>query len=1118
MASSVRDWLESIGLEQYSETFEDNDLDLDVVADLSESDIKGLGITSLGHRKRLLHAIDALRSQRASTGSRSPADTGTAATPPKPEAAERRQLTVMFCDLADFTALSQQFDPEDLHNVLAAYQDTCKLAIERYDGYVARYMGDSTLAYFGYPAAHEDDAERAVRAGLALVEAVARLDMPEHVQKGLALSVRVGIATGPVVVGDLIGEGGSQESAVFGETPNRAARLREIADTGQVVIESATRRLVGTTFDFAGLGDHVLKGFSQPIAIWEVKREGAVESRFEAIRGGRLGRLIGRDRELDLLRTRWAEAENGHGQSILLSGEAGIGKSRMLAALRDEIRGNRYLHLGYQCSPHHTNSAFYPVIRQLERAASFSPTDSGETKLDKLESLLDRTSEDLETDALLFSALLSLPGDRRYGPIELTPQQLRDRTVAALIDHVYALCRQQPVLFTVEDAHWIDPSTETLLGEIVLRAPAAALFILMTHRPEYRPPWTESLHQHHMTLHRLSRDHGVDMVRIVGGHDLPPALVDGIVTRADGVPLYLEELARSVAGVKPEATDSGLGYRIPATLQASLNATLDRLGDAKAVAQMGAVIGRDFSYRLIEAVAKPAGGNLDDALDQLVASALITGKGSRPETVYSFKHALIQDAAYDSLLTRRRRELHRRIARVLIERFPDVSALEPELLAHHYTAAEDPERAITFWTKAGRMAVDRFAYQEATVHLTKGLELLSSLPETPERLSQELDLQILLGRLLMATKGFASVEAERAYLRAREICEKTNEVRRLRPVLIGLRYVNQVRGNIKAGREIGLQCLELAKRSDDQILFMQANFLLGHTACYFGDFPAARDYLEQSVAAYEPAKHEEHRQLAGLDPCAAALATLGWTLWILGNPDAALKASNRSLDLALRLEHPQSIEHALTSAAYTHLLRREPDDVLKYSEAALDVSREHGFQMRIAMAELTRGWAYAAKGDHARGIDALRAALSDYRNTGSGAGEVFYLTLLAEASRLAGRIEEGLAAIQDSYEVSTDGHWWDAERDRQFGQLLERSADPNLGHAEAYYERALATARRQSARSWELRAATSLARLWQRQDRVENARTLLQPVFVGFAEGFETPDLIEAKALLDELR
>jgi class 3 adenylate cyclase len=684
------------------------------------------------------------------------AETGAAAEAPE---AERRQLTVVFVDLVGSTELSHRLDPEDLREVMRRYQDAVAGCIARYDGYLAKFLGDGVLAYFGWPQAYEDQAERAVRSGLDAVAAMAGIEQ----ENGTQLRARVGIATGEVVIGDIIGEASAQSEAVVGETPNLAARLQTVAEPDQVIIGATTHRLVGDLFDYRDLGPKFLKGIAKPVPVWQVLSARAAESRFEAAHAGKLTGLVGREHELGLLLERWMLAKGGEGQVVLLSGEAGIGKSRMVLALRDQLRDQPHYRLRYQCSPYHSNSAFYPVIQRLERAARFSAGDDSDAKLDKLEKLLELAADDIQAIAPLFATLLSLPGEDRYGALDLTPQQRREQLVETMIEQLLALSRQRPVLFVLEDAHWIDPTTEYLLGEIMPLIADASVFMLITYRPNYAPPWASHAHLTSIVLNRLGREQGTAIVRAVGGARLADEVVERIVVRSGGVPLYVEELTKSVVEAFASGEEALAEDRIPASLQASLVARLDRLGDAKEIAQTGAVIGREFSHALLAAVAEESGLEVDVALDRLVESELVLRRGTPPNATYTFKHALVQDAAYKTLLRSRQTQMHQHIAEVLENRFPDMAEMEPELLAHHYTEAGLTEQAVVHWQRAGERAFERSANVEAASHLTTALALLASLPASAERDRHELALRIDFGPPLLATKGFAAPEVAENY-------------------------------------------------------------------------------------------------------------------------------------------------------------------------------------------------------------------------------------------------------------------------------------------------------------------------------------------------------------------
>ena len=722
-------WLRELGLERYEQAFRDNDIAPAVLPELTDQDLKDLGV-SLGHRRLLLKAIQALANEQAG---HSPTE-GTPHGSPHLAAypgAERRQLTVLFVDLVGSTELSARLDPEDLASVIRAYQECCAQVIGRWGGHIAKYMGDGVLAYFGWPKAHEDQAERAVRAGLEVVNGVATLET----STGTALAARAGIATGLVMVGELIGEGAAQEQAVVGETPNLAARLQAHAKPGSVVISQATRRLVGGLFELTDLGRRRLKGFAEPLSAWRVEGEGRAEGRFEALHGERLTPLVGREHELGILMERWAWARDGDGQAVLLSGEPGIGKSRVIRTLHERLRDELYTPLSHYCSPHHTNSALHPVIGLLERAARLDRAAPPEEQLARIEAMLIPTSGGPGEVAPLLAALLGVPSGERYPALTMTPEVQKRRTLLALLDQLEGLAARQPILALCEDAHWIDPSTLELLGLVIERIPQLRVLALITFRPEFQPPWTGYAHVTTLTMSRLGRRQGADLVaRVSGDKPLPPEIVEQIVARTDGVPLFVEELTKTVlesglladAGDHYELTGPLPPLAIPTTLHNSLMARLDRLGPVKEVAQIGAVIGREFSYKLLAAVAPMSANRLNDALEQLVNSELVFGRGTPPDAIYTFKHALVQDAAYQSLLKSKRQQLHARIVQVLEQRFPDVMDTKPELLAHHCVEGRLIEKAVAYWYRAGQQAIARSTLAEAAAHLAKGLEMLQS--------------------------------------------------------------------------------------------------------------------------------------------------------------------------------------------------------------------------------------------------------------------------------------------------------------------------------------------------------------------------------------------------------
>ncbi len=913
---------------------------------------------------------------------RQPAAAPRTAVPVAPDApaataeAERRQLTVMFCDLVGSTELAARLDPEDLRDIIRTYQSRCADVIGRWDGHVAKYMGDGVLAYFGWPKAHEDDAERAARAGLVLVEAVGHLATPARGP----LTARIGIATGMVVVGDLIGEGAAQEQTVVGETPNLAARLQALAEPGSVVISQATRRLLGGLFELADLGPTRLKGFAEPLAAFRVVGEGRAEGRFEALHGERLTPLVGREHELAMLLERWAWARDGDGQVVLLSGEAGIGKSRVIRALRERLGDEPYTPLSCYCSPYHTNSALQPVIGLLERAAQFDRNDPPEAQLAGLEAVLARSSDRLDEALPLLAALLGVPTGERYPALMLTPEVQKRRTLQALVDQLAGLAAEQPVLALYEDVHWIDPSTLELLGLVVERIRRLPVLVLITFRPDFPPPWTGQAHVTTLTMSRLGRRQGADLVaRVTGEKPLPAAIVEQIVARTDGVPLFVEELTKTVlesglladAGDHYELSGSLSPLAIPTTLHDSLMARLDRHAPVKEVAQIGAVIGREFSHDLLAAVSPMSASQLGDALEQLVTSELVFRRGAPPEATYSFKHALVQEAAYQSLLKSKRQQLHARIAEVLEGGSLGVGETEPEVLARHLTDAGLAARAAPYWRRAGELAAGRSANVEAIAHLSKGLELIGTVPNGPEQLEEELALCLAIGGPLIATKGYAAPEVERTYGRALALCEQLGRSAELFPVLRGLWHYHLVRGDLRRARDLAERLVALADEQGAPLRRALARRALGTSLFFLGQFTDAMVALDEgiaiddAIAAWEdPAHVLLYTERAGI-VCRLFSAR---ALWFLGFPDRAIARVEAGLALTERLAHAHSRAFALTWTAVLHSFRREFDAARRRAETAIGIAREHRLPLWLAQATMCRGSALVGLGERVEGI------------------------------------------------------------------------------------------------------------------------------------------------------
>ena len=861
-------WLRSLGLGKYEAAFRKNEIDETVLPGLTAEDLKELGVAALGHRRKLLDAIAALRTDTNAKPSSADASTTSAAPSVAPEdRAERRQITVMFSDLVGSTALSARMDPEDLRVVILAYQKSVAATALRFGGFVAKYMGDGILIYFGYPQAHEDDAERAVRAGLELVTAVGAL------KTHATLQTRVGIATGLVVVGDLIGSGASQEQAVVGETPNIAARLQGIAEPNTVVIAEGTRKLLGSLFELEDLGAKDLKGIAGPVRAWVAQRPAAVEGRFEALHGSGLTDLVGREEELELLLRRWARAKSGEGQVVLLSGEAGIGKSRLTAALMEAVAREAHTRLRNFCSPQHTDSALYPTIGQMERAAGLAHKDTPKAKLDKLDAMLAQSSTSAQ-DAALFAEMLSLPNDGRYPALELTPQQRRQKTLEALVLQVAALARQNPVLMIFEDAHWTDPTSLELLGRIVDKIPTLRVLLIVTFRPEFEPPWLGRPYVSALTINRLAdREVGAVIDRVTGNKPLPANIRLDIIERTDGIPLFVEEMTKAVLERESEgtaertvATIPSLGLAVPATLHASLMARLDRLGPAKQVAQIGAALGREFPYATLAAVARKAEADLLAALDRLTEAGLLFRHGAPPHATYLFKHALVQDAAYGTLLREPRRALHARIAETLESQFAEIAENQPELLARHCTEAGLTEKATSLWGKAGQRSLERSALVEAAAQFTRALDQIAALPVTSALRREQIKLQVALITPLLHVKGHAAPETKAAAERARLLIEQAEALGEapedpllLFSVLYSVWLANYIAFHGDVMCELARQFLAFAEKQGTTAPLLIAHRIMGISLLCTGDIRAGRTHLDQAIALYDPA---EHRSLA----------------------------------------------------------------------------------------------------------------------------------------------------------------------------------------------------------------------------------------------------------------
>lgn len=1108
--ATIAEWLASLGLSEYADRFAENGIDISVLPDLTEQDLKDIGVL-LGHRRKMLRAISAL------------GGTGTTTQPPvvAPEPrrehdAERRQVTVMFTDLVGSTALSARMDPEDLREVISAYQKCVAETVRRFDGFVAKYMGDGVLVYFGYPKAHEDDAERAVWAGLELIAAVRDL------KTGTSLQTRVGIATGLVVVGDLIGSGEAQERGIVGETPNLAARLQAIAEPDSVVIGEGTRKLLGNLFELQDLGARELKGLAGPTRAWAALRQSSIESRFEALHSERTTPLVGRAEEFELLLRRWQRVKSGQGRVVVVTGEPGIGKSRIVVALQGHLQGDPHTRLRYFCSPHHQDTALHPLIGQLERATGFTHDDTAEEKLTKLEAVLAKSNAPPEEVGLI-AALLSIPGAGRYPPTELSPQKRKEKTLTALLAQLERLAARQPVLLAYEDVHWIDPTTLELLTLVIERVQHLPVLLLITARPEFKPPWPAYAHLTNMALGRIGRDEGASLIaQVTGGKALPNEVLQQILARTDGVPLFLEELTKAVveSGVLKDAGDRYTvvgalpALAIPTSLNASLLARLDRLAPVREVAQIGAALGRQFTHALISVVAPMPQSQLDDALAQLLHAELIFRRGTPPDAEYTFKHALVQDAAYGTLLHARRQQLHGRIANILERQFAEIAEMQPGRLAQHCAEAGFVEKAVDYCLKAGQQAIARGAMTEALAQLRKGLDMIAGLPDDAARQERELNLQIALGHALDITKGLAEVETGEAYARARQLCEQLNRPAQLGLVLYGQYLFRIVRGELEQAQHHAEELRHLRKAGNDAMWQCFGSQISGNICFYLGKFNDVRAYHESVFSLWDPT----YRAFAPTaeDPYVGAMVHFFRNLLCLGYLDEARSRRDAALAEAQGLS-PFMRSFALRQAWYGDWAiegAQSAQTILESAQEVVTVSDEHGFRDSLAIGNITRGWCLASLGQTVEGIPLLVEGLTVCRAGGRKLMIPFFLTVLAEAYGMAGQPQQGLDQLAEVAKLveTTHERWVEAEMHRLRGTLLLSMNE----HAAAEYSycRALEVAQRQGARFWELRAARDLARLWRDQGKRAEARDLLSLICGWFAQGLDTRDLKEAKALL----
>lgn len=1112
---NVGDWLRGLGLGQYEAAFRENEIDASVLPDLTERDLESLKIP-LGHRKRLLKAIAALDGTASAPGA--------PAAPAAPDGAERRQLTVMFCDLVGSTALSARLDPEDMRAIIGAYHRCCTDLIERRGGFVAKYMGDGVLAYFGYPHAHEHDAERAVQAGLALAGAVPKL----ATTAGAPLSVRVGIATGTVVVGDLIGSGDAQERGVVGETPNLAARLQSIAEPGMVVIAESTRRLLGDLFELADLGSRDLKGIAGPARAWAALRAGAAESRFDALRASNMVALVGREEESELLARRWLRVKTGEGQVVQLAGEAGIGKSRLTVALMAHIAKEPHTRLRYFCSPQHADSALHPVIVQMERAAGLADAETPQDRLDRLDDMLRQTATPCE-DAALLAEMLSLANDGRYPAPNLSPPQRRQKTLQALVAQLEALSRREPVLMVFEDAHWTDPTSLELFARVADRIATLPVLLIVTSRPEFKPPWIGRPHVTALTLNRLAqRDVGAMIDRVIGDRPLPASVRQDIIARTDGIPLFVEEMTKAVL----EADNDGEARRtatanpspapaVPASLQASLMARLDRLGSAKEVVQIGAAIGREFSHALLAAVAGRPEAELGAALDRLIEAGLLSRQGLPPHANYLFKHALVQDAAYGLLLREPRRALHARIAETLERQFAETTASEPEIVALHFGRAERAESAFLHYERAGDRSVARSAFAEAIAHFDAALAQLGSLPPGAERGQRELAILLKQGPAVMMLRGQRVPEIERIYRRAYDVAKALGDEQRLFKALWGLWLHANVTGNTDLARDRAEELVALGNRSGKEELVLEAMHCRWSTAGFCGDVAGTLAGARDGLRLYDPAKHGGlGAEFGAHDPGVCAYFVTGHSFAQSGRPRAAAENAERSIALSGRLDHVPTTVFAATNALTTFQMIGDRTAVIRQAARVKELADQLDLPGPRSLALFFDAWARAC-GD---GIDAgLQAMEAEFpRVSALGSMPVLYAGMIAGIRLEAGHAAQALELLDGVLaKVKEPGvGFFLPEIHRLRAECMLRVAHLDFDDAVREFETAILTAKLQQATGYQLAAAIGLARAWSSAGRPEQGAAALREAagaFAGDDDGDVTALVATARQMLSGL-
>jgi len=1033
---------------------------------------------------------------------------------------ERRHLTVLFCDIVQSTALAKLLDPEDLSQLMRTYYDRSGEAIGRFDGVIASYVGDGIMALFGYPRAHEDDAERAVRAALQIIEVSKTVCPKGHPP----IRVRIGIASGLVVVGEDKLHALAREKSIVGETPNLAAHLQGVAAPNSILISEATRELVGDVFELEKLELHNLKG--RPEIAWQIVGLKAGTSRFEAhVRT--LTNFVGREQEVALLVDRWQRANQGEGQIVLLAGEAGIGKSRIVETFLQMISGTSQLILRYQCSPYHVDSALYPITTELEHAAHVVSNDAPSVRLEKIESLLKQEGLNLDETLPVLAALLSIGPSDRYPPPDVDPQRRKERTLSALVDRITNLAAKNSVLMIIEDLHWADPTTLEFLSRLILRLEELRTLLVMTHRPEFRPPWTGHVHVSALFLNRLGRRHCRAMVKSIANRkSLPAALMEQIIAKTDGVPLFVEELTKTLleSGLLREESDAWVltgplqEFSVPATLQDSLLARLERLPSVKEVSQLGAAIGREFPYKLLAAVSPMSESDLQWALGRLASAELIFARGTPPAASYVFKHALVQDTAYETMLKSKRQELHGRIARALEDAFPEIADTQPEILAHHYTEAVAPKSAVTWWGRAGDLAIKRSADTEAVRHFSRAIDLLRREPESRERDESELAMRIKLSGPLIATRGYVTPELAENYANAWQLCSRLKEEKSVFPVMYGQWVIPYVRGDMAAALVNSERFLHQAERQSDSGLLMMGHRIYGSSLVWRGDAQQGSEHLRQALSLYDAAQHDKLAYTFSQHPRTAALAHLCLAFQHLGFIDQAMDAGWRAISDAKRLGHFNSIAYSLCFVSLLIMLRRDVSTLKTTAGELMQLAKQYRASYWALWAKPMLGWIAAQEGNIEIGIRQMHESAEALQKQNANLWVPQTLLLEAEILGNVTQYQEAhklLDAAQALIEP-LDQRFYEAELHRVRGAVLT-AEKPNSPDGMKSFDRAINIARRQNSRFLELRACVSKARASRERGLRDDAREIVTPVFSWFTEGLDTIDLKEARAVLEGL-